>query len=58
MTRLLPILTFALATAPLAAAQDLDEGFDTRPIEVTPEHERAVKRGLEWLASHQNPDGS
>jgi len=44
--------------AGLAAAQDLGEGFDVTPIEVTPEHQAAVERGLQWLASHQNPDGS
>jgi prenyltransferase/squalene oxidase-like repeat protein len=40
------------------AAQDVEEVYDSRPIMVTPEHEAAVVRGLEWLASHQNEDGS
>ena len=50
---------FALATSSAPAwAQNLSEGFDTTPIEVTPEHEQSVERGLEWLAAHQNEDGS
>jgi hypothetical protein len=57
MKRTLAGLTVCLLSAE-AGAQDLGEGFDAHPIEVTPEHERAVERGLEWLASHQNPDGS
>ncbi len=53
----------ALALGAAVAAQehggtDLPEGFDSRPIFVTKEHEQAVERGLEWLAAHQNPDGS
>ena len=48
-----------LAVGPTAlAAQDVEEVYDSRPIMVTPEHETAVARGLEWLASHQNEDGS
>jgi hypothetical protein len=57
MKRPLPVLACVLLTA-VPLAQDLGEGFDTRPIEVTPEHEAAVERGLAWLAAHQNPDGS
>jgi squalene cyclase len=34
------------------------DAFDSTPIEVTREHEQAVERGLEWLAAHQNADGS
>jgi len=41
-----------------AWAQDLGEGYDARPIEVTAAHAEAVQRGLDWLAAHQNPDGS
>ena len=40
------------------SAQDTGEAFDSRPIIVTPEHEAAVERGLAWLGTHQNPDGS
>ena len=54
-----PYLLLALAMPlSLARAQDLGEGFETTPIEVTPEHARAVERGLDWLAAHQNADGS
>jgi squalene cyclase len=58
MMRNLAILASPLALGALAVAQDLGEGYDTRPIEVTPEHESAVERGLDWLAAHQNADGS
>ncbi|MSR62279.1 MAG: prenyltransferase [Planctomycetes bacterium] len=57
----LPMLSIAVALCALSArarAQDLAEAYDATPIEVTPEHERAVERGLEWLAAHQNADGS
>lgn len=58
MTRiLLPLAALLIAAGP-RLAQDLGEGFDTNPIEVTPEHEAAVERGLRWLAEHQNADGS
>ena len=30
----------------------------TGAVVVTPEQERAVERGLEWLAEHQGPDGA
>lgn len=54
-----PFLLLALAVlGSLTRAQDLGEGFETLPIEVTPEHAKAVERGLEWLAAHQNADGS
>ncbi len=56
MMRSLSILSCCLAAS--TSAQDIGEGFDTRPIEVTPEHEQAVERGLDWLAAHQNADGS
>jgi len=58
MIRNLSILAGLLALGTLGQAQDLGEGYDTQPIEVTPEHETAVERGLEWLAAHQNADGS
>jgi hypothetical protein len=32
--------------------------FGSTPIVVTPEHRAAVERGLAWLATHQNLDGS
>jgi len=54
-TRLATLLP-ALALALPATAQGTD--FDTQPIVVTPEHARAVERGLDWLAAHQNEDGS
>lgn len=46
-----------LFTAPALHAQS-DFTFDSQPIVVTPEHEAAVKRGLQWLADHQRPDGA
>ena len=39
-------------------AQQRRGAFDSRPILVTPEHQEAVERGLDWLAAHQNMDGS
>ena len=57
MKRTLPWLA-PLLLAGRAAAQDLGEGFDTRPIEVTPAHAAAVERGLDWLAATQSEDGS
>lgn len=53
---LVPLVLLAGAHAP--RAQDIGEAYDTTPIEVTPEHAAAVERGLEWLAAHQNSDGS
>lgn len=45
-----------------AHAQDRDDGAAGRDsgagIVVTPEQERAVDRGLEWLSAHQTPEGS
>ena len=58
MTRTLATLSGLTLLAGASAAQDIGEGFDTTPIEVTAEHEAAVERGLEWLAAHQNADGS
>jgi hypothetical protein len=58
MIRNLSILAGWLTLGALGHAQDIGEGYDTRPIEVTPEHETAVERGLDWLAAHQKPDGS
>lgn len=55
-TLLLPATWFLLCALP--AAQDIGEAYDSTPIEVTPEHAAAVERGLAWLASRQNPDGS
>jgi hypothetical protein len=52
------LLTTAVLAGGAAGAQDLGQGFDLRPIEVSREHEEAVERGLAWLAAHQNPDGS
>ena len=57
----------AVVLAPFALAQDFGgQGFsgqgprDDAPgaIVVTPEQERAVERGLLWLAEHQSADGS
>jgi hypothetical protein len=39
-------------------AQDRREGYDSRPIIVTPEQKKAVKTGLDWLSEHQLSDGS
>jgi squalene cyclase len=58
MMRSLTILSGPAFLVAVTHAQDLGEGYDTRPIEVTPEHETAVERGLDWLAAHQSPDGS
>jgi hypothetical protein len=58
MTRTSILLLGSVLAGGAAHAQDLGEGYDTRPIEVTRAHEEAVERGLEWLAAHQNPDGS
>jgi hypothetical protein len=58
MMRTSKALSAALLLAGLAAAQDAGEGYDSQPIEVTPEHAAAVERGLDWLTAHQNPDGS
>src|SRR5262245_59541455 len=58
LTILLGAALLSTATGGADAAQDLGESFDTNPIEVTPEHEDAVERGLDWLAAHQQPDGS
>jgi hypothetical protein len=44
-----------LLAAPAAAQEDT---FDSEPLIVTPEQQQAVDRGLAWLASQQNPDGS
>jgi len=52
------LLLALLASARTPAAQDIGEAYDSTPIEVTPEHAAAVERGLAWLASHQNADGS
>lgn len=53
----LSVLPALLLAAP-APAQDIGEAYDSTPIEVTAEHAAAVERGLAWLASHQNADGS
>lgn len=58
MMRTLATLLALIVPCGLARAQDLGAGFDTVPIEVTPEHAAAVERGLDWLAAHQNADGS
>jgi squalene cyclase len=58
MIRIHLLLTATLLAGGAAGAQDLGQGFDLRPIEVSAEHEAAVQRGLRWLADHQNPDGS
>ena len=49
------ILAGLLSAAPAAAQEDT---FDSEPLIVTPEQKEAVERGLAWLASQQNPDGS
>ena len=55
-------LHLILAVVPLVGAAPLPQQSrsfrDAAPITVTPEHAAAVERGLEWLARHQNPDGS
>jgi len=51
-------LTLLVPLGADAVAQDTPEGYDDNPIVVTEEHARAVDRGLEWLAEHQNADGS
>jgi len=51
------LLAFAcLAAAPVA--QETGTRYDTQPIVVTADQRRAVERGLQWLASHQEPNGS
>ena len=50
-----------LATLVALAPSDALGGAADRKVQVahlSPEAERAIKRGLEWLASHQNKDGS
>jgi len=46
-------IMIAVLTLPFAAAQGAD-----RELKVTPELEASVKRGLDYLASTQKPDGS
>jgi len=53
------ICALALAgwASPLPRAQE-PSAADSGVLVVTPEQVRAVERGLEWLKSHQNEDGS
>ncbi|MFT7485505.1 MAG: squalene cyclase [Candidatus Paceibacteria bacterium] len=54
------VLALALGTAS-SFAQGLDLPplpTDQTPIDITPEQTAAVKQGLQWLADHQNEDGS
>ena len=50
------LFTLALAFGSVAQAQSTAR--DDELIVVTPEHAKAVERGLAWLAQHQNADGS
>jgi hypothetical protein len=53
------VLGLALALgAPLARAARADDGdFGAVPSEINARTQRAIERGLEWLARHQHPDG-
>jgi hypothetical protein len=52
------LLLSVLAGAPAAAPQGGAPARDDDLIVVTPEHARAVERGLAWLAGQQSDDGS
>jgi hypothetical protein len=60
-----PFLTFliaALLLAPVARAQEppAEDDGEVRSgaaLEITPRTEKAIKRGLDYLAKHQHPDG-
>ena len=56
-------LAVFLATTPTFAAPTPRDRVAAHPNqvrgdEITPEQQRAVERGLEWLAKQQRPDGS
>ena len=51
---LLGLLALCPATVAAQSIPPREEGL----IQVTPEHARAVERGLEWLVKNQNEDGS
>lgn len=53
------LLGMALPARALAVqTQEGEEAYSDVAVEITPEHEAAVERGLAWLASTQNADGS
>ncbi|MBM3987406.1 MAG: terpene cyclase/mutase family protein [Planctomycetes bacterium] len=58
---MLHVLAFALAALAgglARGAQSQRSPLEEAPIVVTPEHARAVERGLEWLAQNQIGEGS
>ena len=57
MATRLPIRTLALAAMVVAASAGAARGA-TRELKVTPEIERAVTRGLDYLARTQKPNGA
>ena len=57
LAALAALATTALAAAPARAQEPSREPLDSEPIVVTPEHARAVERGLEWLAARQLTEG-
>ena len=61
MRRLLQLAGALPLLLPGAAAQGLDLPPPTAsasPIDISPAQAQAVERGLAWLASEQNSDGS
>ncbi len=58
--RLLPGFLLSILAAHSSATQEAPGrlNFESMPIIVTDDHRQAVERGLDWLAEHQNPDGS
>ena len=51
-------IAMALALSSQASAQEPHRAYDSRPIIVTPDQERAVEQGLAWLADQQGADGA
>ena len=58
MRTTLALLPLLLLGGSRPSAQDASSAFEDGPIVVTEEQRLAVERGLAWLASHQNDDGS
>ena len=56
--RLVALLAVAFAWGSPLRAQSPRSPLEEAPIVVTPEHARAVERGLEWLAANQITEGS